>query len=937
MNQNTNQITANTSKMIAGAIGSATGKMEEDIPQKELKEYVREQILNKYNVDILETSAERRLKASYESAFNELAERNDISNKLLKDLYKYLERNTPGKLDNTFYNDLSIRKNKVKLHLDSKSEPLKGIGKIGATWGESRIREIAILIGESFDELYKLANSPKNVTNVNASAEAIISSRSLFMTKNRHQQVEDFKTELEKEKVILVAGERGSGKTLFLNVFIQKYHADYKHIIYLTVKAGQIVEGFVKSIGDYLGVSFQASEESPEEQLSVALMQLKKRNPVGMLVCIDNANNPDALDGFLNEWNKYPFLDDIRLIITTFCISNKAITFELTPLQALNAEEIFDRIVKRDEAKRLKQSAIQLFKHLGYNPILVEQVCMLLENNRRIGEKDLKEIKGLYNKEAQTPTIKNPDQSKQYYDGNEKTVIGFIKALFSKMAEETTKDEQLLLQYFSLLPAKPWSEHELLDIMPIAKSDLEKADALVRKGWLLSRDNGFFCHELYQIAVRELFAINIEEIRALLEKLEVKIRMYHIDEMEKSLVETLAYIPLAEAIVENLPFQKEEIKYADIQINQKLMELENCSGAMHPNDHSVLSKFLSSLGYTEHLLTIYNKALYYSYNGLRMQLRLQAHNSWEYGYDLLRFANLIQRENKKEALKFLEKTQLILNNDSCTPAWLYVRYYSNLGLLYRAKGLFQEAEEALKKVLTICGDEPTLQFDKATALDRLGLVYGTFGRKASAVQHGAGKENSEKSLAYRKQALELRLKIHNEPDNLKVAAIYNNMGAIYSRLERLDESIKSYKECIRIRVMNGLPLVHNSFAIVYNNMATALAKKVSLGQCEEHEKPALLEEAYSYFEKGLEIRAQLLDKDSDKFGYNYYAKARILFEKGKLEKQLEHFKEAIAAAELAIAYKNKADEPVRHEILELENLILEIKSEIQKLENEPKN
>ncbi len=914
-----------------------------DVKQTLLKDRVKNLIYSNFSIHLsgdIGSKEQTLLKNRYHDALAQLINSNDKG--LIEDLLSLINSYTSRKdglnkelqiEKDEFLNNIEYRTKKIKKWIEERATPFKNLN-LSSDWGENRIREIAIMLGENYESLSKLAVASTHVTTHNTHADAILSSREFFMTQNRLQQLESFKTKLDDKKLLLISGERGNGKTLFMNAFIQKSSSSYNQIIYFTVKAGHIIEGFVKSIEDYLGVQIQ-SDESSLEQLRVALMLLKDRNLSG-LICIDNANTPGALETFLKEWEKYPFLkDSIHLVITTYCRTDKAANFSLESLKENEAKEIFDQYVKNEAKKALKNAAIKLFADLGFIPILVEQVSLLIENNQRLKAEDLSGIHGLLKKKAQEPVIANPEISKTFYDGDEKTVIGFIQVLFSRMAEKISDDERLLLQYFSLLPAKAYSEPELIDLIPLNENDLDRIDELVKKGWLLKKGDGFYCHELYQIAIRELFPIQTAEVKALLVKIEEKIRLGDVKDMERSVLDVLTYASYAENIVENLIFYKKTISLKDNDLNQKLLELENCSGAEN-NDHVALVPFLISLGIVNFDLSLWDKALYYYYNALRMQLRLNQQNSWKYARHLGLFANLIRRKNKQMALQLLNKSLEIIQEDKLTPTWVIVRQYTFLGRLYRDLGLFHEAEAVLKDGLIACDNDVVLQFDKATILDNLGLVYGGLGRKDATEQPGtaAGKELSEKSLKYRKQALTLRLSIHSKKDNLKVASLYNNIGAIYSRLERVDESIKAYEECLRIRKKLGLPEVHNGFAIIFNNLAHAKTKKVRLGQSEDSEREGLLDEAYILFEKGLAIREQLAEKDSSAFGFNYFAKSSILFEKGKLRKDPQLLNDAKGAGLLAIAYKNKVDVPVQHEIKEIENLIEEIDSEMLKHGNE---
>lgn len=916
-----------------------------DLKQTLLKERVKNLIYRNFSIDLpvnIDSKMQTSLKNKYYDALVKISssDNQEKLQEILSLINCYVAKKTGLKhqltIDETnFFKDSTYRLKMIRAWIKEREAPFKNLS-LSSEWGDTRIREIALMLNENYESLSKLAETSKHESRRNIPAEAIVSSQSIFMTKNRHTQLDAFKNQLESEKLLVLAGERGSGKTLFVNVFIQKYHSDYKHIIYTTVKAGHIIEGFVKSIGDYLGVQIQ-SEENLLEQLQVALMLLKERNLSG-LICIDNANTPGALETFLKEWEKYPFLkDSINLVITTYCRTDKAANFSLESIKETDAKEIFDQYVKNEAKKALKNAAIKLFAGLGYIPILVEQVSLLIENNQRLKTEDLSGIHGLLKKKAQEPVIANPDGSK-FYDGDEKTVIGFIKELFSRMTEKISDDERVLLQYFSLLPAKAYSEPELIDLLPLKTNDLDRIDELVKKGWLLKKGDGFYCHELYQLAISELLPIKTAEVHALLVKIEEKIRLSDVKDMERSVLDVMTYTSYAENIVENLIFFKETISLKDNDLNQRLLELENCKEASN-NDHEDLVSLLVSLGIANFDLSLWDKSLYCYYNALRMQMRLNQQNSWKYARHLGLFAKLIKRKNKQMALQLLKKSLEIIQEDKLTPPWVIVRQYSFLGVLYINLGLFQDAEAVLRDGLIVCGEDAVLQFDKATILDNLGLVYGGLGRKASAEQPGtdAGKELSEKSLEYRKQALALRLRIHSKKDNLKVASLYNNIGAIYSRLERMDESIEAYEECLRIREKLGLPAVHNGFAIIFNNLAVAKTKKVRLGQSEDSEREGLLDEAYTLFEKGLAIREQLNDKDSSSFGFNYFAKSYILFEKGKLRKEIKLLHEAKATGLLAIEYKNKADVPVQHQIKEIENLIVEIDSERQKLENEPTN
>lgn len=183
-----------------------------------------------------------------------------------------------------------------------------------------------------------------------------------------------------------------------------------------------------------------------------------------------------------------------------------------------------------------------------------------------------------------------------------------------------------------------------------------------------------------------------------------------------------------------------------------------------------------------------------------------------------------------------------------------------LAKVYYQKGQLDLATNQIQHAILILKKSPTV--DEAALSD----CYNTQG----LIDWIAG--NDEKGLEYLEQSLGLRRKIFGEQSS-EVAAIYNNLGLVYSGID-LDQSLMYYKKAMDI-YENIYPSKHPARAIAYSNLGQIYRKEKSYNT-------ALIQ-----YEKALAIWEERYPKVHPNKAFVNSSIAQVLQDKKEFELALE--------------------------------------------------
>ena len=190
----------------------------------------------------------------------------------------------------------------------------------------------------------------------------------------------------------------------------------------------------------------------------------------------------------------------------------------------------------------------------------------------------------------------------------------------------------------------------------------------------------------------------------------------------------------------------------------------------------------------------------------------------------------------------------------------YAKVYMQKGQLDQAHTEILNAIDILTKTVPV--DEATL----AECYNTLGLINWLNG-------------NDEKALEYLFQALELRKKLYGN-NNVAVAAIYNNIGLLYSNTNP-DEALKQYEKALTI-YQKEYKEVHPTIAIAYSNLGLIYRKA-------EVYNTSLLN-----YEKSLTIWNKLYTEDHPNKAFIYSSIAQVYSDKKEYANALSYSFKALA-------------------------------------------
>lgn len=174
-------------------------------------------------------------------------------------------------------------------------------------------------------------------------------------------------------KIILVSGEGGLGKTALVSSYFNNFEKRYKNCIWVSAE-NSLLEGMF-SLENDLGIAF-TSEMSIDERLKKILLKLRTIPKNGLLI-IDNANDFKELRKYYKDLKT---CNNFHILITTR-ISNleKANIYEIKSLMADDAKQLFKEhlqayTVDNDNKLSLEEEIIldKILIAVGYNTLVIE-------------------------------------------------------------------------------------------------------------------------------------------------------------------------------------------------------------------------------------------------------------------------------------------------------------------------------------------------------------------------------------------------------------------------------------------------------------------------------------------------------------------------------------------------------------------------------------
>jgi len=411
---------------------------------------------------------------------------------------------------------------------------------------------------------------------------------------------------------------------------------------------------------------------------------------------------------------------------------------------------------------------------------------------------------------------------------NKKTFNEHMMTLFD--LSKINKSELEVLKKFSLfspmsLPSevtKKWLEME----------NLNPLNDLVKKGWLIKTDTGFYMHHVISDVV----------------KYENKPTYGECADLVKIIADDLSFRPM-EIFTSRLwilPFGEKILEYF------KNVENEN------------VTYLIDNTARLYRLQGAYTKALEYYDNALKIRNKILGKGHIDIATTYNDMADVFQNQSDYDkALEYYGKAfeirEKVLDKKHPDIATIY----NNMGLVFSKQGDYDKALGYYWKALEIrekvFGKK---HIDTAIVYNNIGIVF-----RHQYVQ--------DKALEYYEKVLKIREKVlgKEHPDT---AYTYNYIATVFYDQKCYDKALEYYWKALEIRE-KVLGKKHQSTATTYNNMGLVFLDQGDYGK------------AFKYCEKALEIREKILGKEHPSTAVTYNNRAKVFEAQGNYDKALEWY------------------------------------------------
>jgi tetratricopeptide (TPR) repeat protein len=589
------------------------------------------------------------------------------------------------------------------------------------------------------------------------------------------------------DKVLLMNGLGGIGKTTVAKVFLKENDTTFQHIAWLDVIGNNVKEAFVanQQLIDSLHLretinSLERNKDYFENAFTIIINRMRK------LECDDNApHNLLIIDNAQQDIEHSQTLDYIALkphwkvLVTS---REDLLGFEkytLGLLSPTDAKALFYlhytyKLAEQENADALIDEVLEL---IDYHTVSIELISKTAQARRLTLDKVLEHLKkkglAILKDEGDDGYI----QFLRNFNQRERKVYAFLLSIFELAG--LGEMEQWTAKQFAVMPSmpirlegedRPTLEH-LLQIEQGQQRDIfvDSLNSLQKGGWLMHNpeDDAFKMHNLTQEIMREKLKPGYEDCERLCE----------------SIIDLLEFNPSKDNPIDKFPW----VSFGQTLLNQVIL--------LPAETQRALQIFLAS-GYRE--LGNYQKAL----NLFRVVL-----------------------END---LKYLEATH---PNVALS--------FSNLALVHQDLGEYEQAQDLLQAALEIAPHEATVQSNLAMVYKALGKYERAQDLLQAALEndlrnYGIGHPNvalTQNNLAmvcqdlgdYEKSQKLLELALESDLQNFgishpTVAMSQSNLATVYQILGDYKRAQDLFTKALESNLRN-FDAKHPKIAISQSNLA----------------------------------------------------------------------------------------------------------------------
>ncbi|MDF9799017.1 tetratricopeptide (TPR) repeat protein [Catalinimonas alkaloidigena] len=520
---------------------------------------------------------------------------------------------------------------------------------------------------------------PKNLTAYTSIAKENIVGREKDLEELRRRLLED-------NKLSLINGMGGIGKTTLAAVYLNTYKDEYVHIAWLTIETS--LEDAIIANHDLL-TNLKLQDVSPEELLNASLNQLRNlHSSKPNLLVLDNATERLA-----KLYDHLPKAPHWHVLVT----SREMIElFSVMELGFLTEEEAI-ALFQKHNSNFNEEETRSFVQDVECHTLTIEILAKSAKKNRWNAEK-IKQAISLDEKAGIATS----------HSGHEK--IDRITSYLIQIFQLSSLDEQekYILKQFTALPNQ-WIGYDLLTNLLQVEQLTWKEDFpgtledLYEKGYLLKDKDSYKMHPVLVEALSPQLKTSANELKLLIEGV-AKLISY--DQDKDSPIDKSTYIPFGDAI----------LQHASVTSTPKISVLQNDIGMLY----YVLGQYEQARDLLEDSLN----GDITSFGETHPRIAIRRSN-----------LGLIYKElgEFEKARELFEKALL---SDIVNFGAFHAKVamdQAGLGLVYHALGRLKDAEILLNQTLeynkTNLGEKhPAVASDKSN----LGLLYADMGQFAQA-------------------------------------------------------------------------------------------------------------------------------------------------------------------------------------------------------------
>lgn len=609
----------------------------------------------------------------------------------------------------------------------------------------------------------------------------------------------------EKQKVVLVNGLGGIGKTTLAQAYLTQYGGEYAHVLWLGQSEGDnFVLDLITAPGLTHNLDIETSGKNPQALFTEIVAKLK--NMVSQkpnLWIIDNANaSLQRYFDFLPKPPHWHILATSRERMESFFVK------DLDFLTEADAILLFWQHCQRitDEAQ-IKS----VLRTIDYHTLTIE----ILAKTAQRYDTNLPTLEEAIERDLKAEVYI------QHKGGKIERITTYLLSIFDPA--QLSAAEQRLLQHFAALPSEFIPYTLLKSLIPEQKDNIAASlQDLIDKGWLLytAEPEAYKMHLIVQEVVKRKLPPSAADLHGLIHNVA---DLLSIDQTKDNPVDKFPFIPYGEAVLALLnEFNDTEISYlqnnlalvfkflGNYEVSKDLLEKairidEATLGKNHLTTavrYANLALVLKDLGdYTE-ARNLAEKTVYI----------YEAHFGKNHPETATNYSNLAtilkSYGDYARAKELLEMAARINENNFGENHPNTARSYSNLAVILQDLGNYAEAKELLEKAIR--SDEVNLGENHPTTAVR-------YSNLATVLQHLGMYEEAKESLEKAVHSDEA-----NFGENHPITAVrYSNLALVLQDLGNYSAAKDLLEKVMYINEAN-LGKNHPTTAVSYSNLATVL-------------------------------------------------------------------------------------------------------------------